>query len=79
MYTSLSATHSIIFYITQRENQIGNSTADELKIVRDGTKEYKRAKKVRDLLMEFTTHQERLHEHLAYKVGKILRRSATAM
>ncbi|KAL5861687.1 hypothetical protein ACOSQ4_002983 [Xanthoceras sorbifolium] len=62
-----------MFAASQRKLQNGNCRiVDELKVVRSGTEEYKTAKELRDILVEFTTHQERLHKRLAFEERKIL-------
>ncbi|TXG55566.1 hypothetical protein EZV62_020822 [Acer yangbiense] len=51
-------------FASQRKLQYVNcGKGDELKVVRSGTEEYKTAKELRDLLVEFTSHQERLHKN----------------
>ncbi|KAK1584059.1 hypothetical protein Q3G72_029507 [Acer saccharum] len=63
-------------FASQRILQNGNCwNGDELKVVRSGTEEYKTAKELRDLLVEFTSHQERLHKSLAFEERKILKSS----
>ncbi|XP_031274510.1 uncharacterized protein LOC116132976 [Pistacia vera] len=49
----------------------------ELKVVCCGTEEYRRAKELRDLFMEFSCHQERLFKRLAFEERKILHPSPT--
>ncbi|TXG55560.1 hypothetical protein EZV62_020816 [Acer yangbiense] len=63
-------------FASQRKLQYVNcGKGDELKVVRSGTEEYKTAKELRDLLVEFTSHQERLHKSLAFEERKILKSS----
>ncbi|TXG55557.1 hypothetical protein EZV62_020813 [Acer yangbiense] len=63
-------------FASQRKLQYVNcGKGDELKVVRSGTEEYKTAKELRDLLVEFTGHQERLHKSLAFEERKILKSS----
>ncbi|KAK3184560.1 hypothetical protein Dsin_031846 [Dipteronia sinensis] len=58
----------------QRKLPNGNfGNGNELRVVRSGTEEYKTAKELRDLLVEFTSHQERLHKSLAFEERKILK------
>ncbi|KAK1566763.1 hypothetical protein Q3G72_003934 [Acer saccharum] len=64
-------------FASQRKLQYVNcGKGDELKVVRSGTEEYKTAKELRDLLVEFTGHQERLHKSLAFEERKILKSSS---
>ncbi|KAK0588491.1 hypothetical protein LWI29_001620 [Acer saccharum] len=63
-------------FASQRKLQYVNcGKGDELKVVRSGTEEYKTAKELRDLLVEFSSHQERLHKSLAFEERKILKSS----
>uniref|UniRef100_A0A5B7AJB6 SAWADEE domain-containing protein n=1 Tax=Davidia involucrata TaxID=16924 RepID=A0A5B7AJB6_DAVIN len=47
----------------------------ELKVVYLGTEEYRTAKRLRDLFMDFVDHQQRLHKRLAMEEKKILQSS----
>ncbi|XP_076884280.1 uncharacterized protein LOC143533343 isoform X2 [Bidens hawaiensis] len=47
------------------------SRQNELKIVRLGTEEYKKAKELKDLYMEFHNHQKGLLQRLAMEENKI--------
>ncbi|KAK1589067.1 hypothetical protein Q3G72_030175 [Acer saccharum] len=63
-------------FASQRKLQYVNcGKGDELKVVRSGTEEYKTAKELRDLLVEFTSHQERLQKSLAFEERKIMKSS----
>jgi hypothetical protein len=49
-------------YVSQDGN---NRKSNNLKIVCSGTKEFERARVMRDLYLEFAEHQVRLHKKLA--------------
>ncbi|XP_057985150.1 uncharacterized protein LOC131169806 [Hevea brasiliensis] len=51
--------------------------SNDLKVVYYGSEEYRIAKQLRDLFMEFSEHQQRLHKRLALEEQKILQRSLT--
>lgn len=52
------------------------SIDDELKVEQRGSKEYNRAKRLRELFMEFVEHQQGLHKSLALEEKMILQSSA---
>ncbi|KAK0588728.1 hypothetical protein LWI29_004704 [Acer saccharum] len=63
-------------FASQRKLQYVNcGKGDELKVVWSRTEEYKTAKELRDLLVEFTDHQERLQKSLAFEERKIMKSS----
>lgn len=64
---------SIKTIMSSSQNTVVNSIAvcDELKVVYSGTKEYKTAKQLRDLFIDFADHQKRLHQRLAFEERKI--------
>ncbi|KAI9201311.1 hypothetical protein LWI28_021435 [Acer negundo] len=64
-----------IFASQRKLQNVNCGKGDELKVVRSGTEEYKTAKELRDILVEFTGHQERLHKSLAFEERKILKSS----
>lgn len=43
-----------------------------LKIVREGTQEFKVASDLRDVFIEFSTHQKQLHKRLRFDEGMVL-------
>ncbi|KDP29952.1 hypothetical protein JCGZ_18521 [Jatropha curcas] len=49
--------------------------SNDLKLIQSGSEEFKTAKRMRDLFMEFSEHQQRLHKRLALEERKILRPS----
>ncbi|XP_021656817.2 uncharacterized protein LOC110647344 isoform X2 [Hevea brasiliensis] len=51
---------------------------NDLKVVYPGSEEYRTAKRLRDLFMEFSEHQQQLHKRLALEEQKILQPSLTA-
>ncbi|KAF2292462.1 hypothetical protein GH714_023082 [Hevea brasiliensis] len=51
--------------------------SNDLKVVYSGSEEYRIAKQLRDLFMEFSEHQQQLHKRLALEEQKILQRSLT--
>ncbi|XP_034908191.1 uncharacterized protein [Populus alba] len=61
-----------------QENWQHKSTGHALKVVYPGSEEYATAKQLRDLFMEFTEHQRRLHKRLAMEERKILQPSQVA-
>ncbi|KAG6785168.1 hypothetical protein POTOM_010894 [Populus tomentosa] len=61
-----------------QENWQHKSTGHALKVVCPGSEEYATAKQLRDLFMEFTEHQRRLHRRLAMEERKILQPSQVA-
>lgn len=61
-----------------QENWQHKSTGHALKVVYPGSEEYATAKQLRDLFMEFTEHQRRLHKRLAIEERKILQPSQVA-
>ncbi|KAK6918712.1 SAWADEE domain [Dillenia turbinata] len=67
--TSKSATWTLT--ITQKLQKRNAGNGDKLKVVRPGSKDYLRAKQLRDLYKEFATHVERLHKSLALEEQKI--------
>ncbi|XP_043804536.1 uncharacterized protein LOC110628454 isoform X3 [Manihot esculenta] len=50
---------------------------NDLKVVYSGSEEYRTAKRLRDLFMEFSEHQQRLHKRLALEEQMILQPSLT--
>lgn len=67
-----------LFCMLQKKLQKNNAgIRHELKVVCSGTEEYRRAKELRDLFMEFSCHQERLFKRLALEERKILHPSPT--
>lgn len=57
----------------QNESQNGKKGAsNKLEVVYAGTQEFKIASDMRDLFLEFSDHQERLHKKLALMEGSIL-------
>lgn len=65
---------------SQKKLQNGSAgSSHELKLAYSGTEEFKKAKLLRDLHMEFTFHLDRLHERLATEEKKILQPSPAAV
>lgn len=58
------------------QNKFGNEkdgrVCCELKVVRLGTNEYSTAKHLKELFMEFLSHQRRLHQRLAMEEQDLL-------
>ncbi|WVZ03622.1 hypothetical protein V8G54_024428 [Vigna mungo] len=48
-----------------------SGTSNDLKVLHPGTQEFKRASDMRNLLLEFISHQERLHKRLALEERRI--------
>jgi len=46
-------------------------TSNNLKVLHSGTQEFKRASDMRDLFMEFISHQELLHKRLALEERRV--------
>ncbi|XP_038714519.1 uncharacterized protein LOC120008082 [Tripterygium wilfordii] len=64
--------------ILKSQNKLSNRNGgigDELQVVYSGTGKYGTAKELRDLFMEFSNHQQKLHKRLAAEEAKILQRS----
>lgn len=65
---------------SQKKLQNGSAgISRELKLAYSGTEEFKKAKLLRDLHVEFTFHLERLHKRLATEEKKILQPSPAAV
>lgn len=51
--------------------KVKSGTSNDLKVLHSGTEEFKRASHLRDLFLEFISHQERLHKRLALEERRI--------
>ncbi|XVE72573.1 hypothetical protein DITRI_Ditri11bG0049200 [Diplodiscus trichospermus] len=52
-------------------NRMGSEFSNELKVVCAGTEEYKKAKELRDLFLDFIDHQQRLYKKLRIEERRI--------
>ncbi|KAK9285816.1 hypothetical protein L1049_025017 [Liquidambar formosana] len=72
---------SIGLLMRKSQNKLSNyniGIRDEVKVALSGTEEYRTAKRLRDLFMDFADHQKGLHKKLALEERKILQVSHTA-
>lgn len=63
-----------IHYVHNLQNKLqhrSNGIINNLKVVCSGSEEYKTAKRLRDLFVEFAEHQKRLHNRLAMEEREI--------
>ncbi|GAB4851910.1 hypothetical protein Ancab_039280 [Ancistrocladus abbreviatus] len=61
--------------VRRKKQCIKAETGDAFKIVRSGSEEYNKAKRLRELFSEFSNHQLRLHARMVLEEQRILEQS----
>ncbi|CAJ1977976.1 unnamed protein product [Sphenostylis stenocarpa] len=70
----IEASIGTLMHISKSISQKGkNGASNNLKVVHSGTQEFKIASDLRDLFLEFTNHQKRLHKRLALEEGRVFK------